>query len=471
MDECIGTDQPIYYTGCCTNSKIISPHQKIRIVFVNLNIGNRYFFDMSGTNNVQIFYSDDNFVAQYNEYSTRAFIAVKTEFCELNYLTINLYDADRNLLKTRSVGVSCESAEGKNITDCKGSSVFFIGEPENRNLCFYFTEDCQKIINVTPTPTPTYTSTPTNTVSSTPTQTPTATPTNSQTTTITSTPSQTTSNTPTPTVTSTNTPTPTITTTPTTTTTVTSSATATNTPTPSLVNRCAMRRYLIVRLASTDYLKYSNLSGSYRSSIMTGYRTQLVIDNISVTNGDLILVKNNINGSTWDGSDVYLVQNSGSQFAPWVLVSYVPTTGEWCSLFSDSFTGTQDQYCPVFIQQGLINLKTEWLLPSSFPTQGAIQSDLRCLDDIILRQVRIATINNIALTGLPVIDGIQTAINDRILVKNQTNSVDNGIYIITGSGKAWYRSPDARDNLNVLTELRVYISQGSVNKDTVWTIS
>lgn len=470
LDECIGTDQPVYYLGCCTNSKLISPHHRIQIVFVNLNIGNRYFFEIAGTDNIKVFGTEDNFIAHYYEYLTTAFIAVKTEFCELNYLTINLYDENKNLLKTRSVSVSCESAENKNITDCTGSSVFFINEPLNSNACFYFTDECRKIINVTPTPTPTNTSTPTNTTTSTPTQTTTSTPTNTQTPTTTSTPSQTPTNTPTPSVTNTNTPTPTITRTPTPTVTVTSSTTATNTPTPSLVNRCAMRSYLIVKAGTTEQLPYTNLSGSYRSAIMTGSRSPLVIDGMSLDVGDLILVKNNVGGSTWTGCDVYSVQNAGSQFAPWVLVSYVPTTGDWCSLFSDNFTGTQDKYCPVYIQTGTTNAKSEWLLPSSFSTQGAIQSDLRCVDDVVLRQVRLATVANITLSGMPTVDGIQTSINDRILVKDQNDPIENGIYIIAGTDKPWYRSPDVRDNLNLITELRIYVSQGVVNKDSVWTI-
>lgn len=96
---------------------------------------------------------------------------------------------------------------------------------------------------------------------------------------------------------------------------------------------------------------------------------------------------------------------------------------------------------------------------------------MRCVDDVIIRQVRLATVANITLTGLPVIDGIQTSINDRVLVKNQTDPIENGIYIVAGADKSWYRSSDVRDNLNIITELRVYVSQGVVNKDSVWIIN
>jgi hypothetical protein len=469
FDVCIGTDQPAYYLGCCTNSKLISPHHRFQVAFVNLNIGNKYYFEIIGTNNVKIFVNEDNFVAtSYFEYLVTAFMSVKTEFCELNYVTINLYDENKNLLKSRSVSVSCETSPNQEINDCKGASVFFY-VPEQKNICFYFEEVCSKIINVTPTPTPTNTATPTNTSTPTPTQTGTPTATNSQTPTVTATPSMTGTNTPTPSTTATNTPTPTTTTTTTPTTTITPSPTATNTPTPSLVNRCAQRNYLMVRVGTISNLAYSNLAGSYRSAIMTGYRAPLVIDGITLQSGDKILVKNNTNNQNWIGSDVYVVQNAGSQFAPWVLVSYTAQTGDWCSIFTDNFSGTSEKYCPIYIQEGDVNSKSEWLLPSTFDISGAIQSDLRCVDDIVIRQVRLATTGNISLSGLPIIDGVQTNINDKILVKDQNNPIDNGIYIVA-SGTSWYRSQDTRDNLNLITELRIYVSQGIVNKNTVWII-
>ena len=53
----------------------------------------------------------------------------------------------------------------------------------------------------------------------------------------------------------------------------------------------------------------------------------------------------------------------------------------------------------------------------------------------------VATLANITLSGLQTIDGYLTLVGDRVLVKNQTNAANNGIYI--ASATAWTRSLDA----------------------------
>lgn len=54
--------------------------------------------------------------------------------------------------------------------------------------------------------------------------------------------------------------------------------------------------------------------------------------------------------------------------------------------------------------------------------------------------VAVATTENIALSGLLLIDGYQTVAGDRVLAKNQTDKTDNGIYIVAAG--AWTRSTD-----------------------------
>ena len=53
----------------------------------------------------------------------------------------------------------------------------------------------------------------------------------------------------------------------------------------------------------------------------------------------------------------------------------------------------------------------------------------------------VATLTNITLSGLQAIDGYTTLAGDRVLVKNQTNAANNGIYI--ASATTWSRSLDA----------------------------
>jgi hypothetical protein len=85
--------------------------------------------------------------------------------------------------------------------------------------------------------------------------------------------------------------------------------------------------------------------------------------------------------------------------------------------------------------------------------------------------VRVATTANVTLAGSApnVVDGVTLAANDRILVKNQTSSAENGIYYVstlgTGSNGTWTRSTDANTSADVTSGLYVYVSEGtSTNK-------
>lgn len=84
--------------------------------------------------------------------------------------------------------------------------------------------------------------------------------------------------------------------------------------------------------------------------------------------------------------------------------------------------------------------------------------------------VRAATTANgtlaTAFANGQVIDGITLATNDRILIKNQTNGQDNGIYVVQASG-APVRATDA-DTTAELRNATVWVSLGTANADTAW---
>lgn len=58
--------------------------------------------------------------------------------------------------------------------------------------------------------------------------------------------------------------------------------------------------------------------------------------------------------------------------------------------------------------------------------------------------VRVATTANITLSGTQTIDGVSLSVGDRVLVKNQSNAKDNGIYEVKNNG--WTRAADADNN-------------------------
>lgn len=83
--------------------------------------------------------------------------------------------------------------------------------------------------------------------------------------------------------------------------------------------------------------------------------------------------------------------------------------------------------------------------------------------------VKMATTTNISLSGLIVVDGVTTQSGDRILVKNQTNATQNGIYI-ANSG-LWSRSSDANNASNLINGTVVYVLQGATQSTQCYVLS
>jgi hypothetical protein len=67
----------------------------------------------------------------------------------------------------------------------------------------------------------------------------------------------------------------------------------------------------------------------------------------------------------------------------------------------------------------------------------------------------VATTANITLSGLQTIDGIALADGDRVLVKDQTNTVENGIYLARAS--AWERAKDFNGNRDAVRGTMVLV--------------
>lgn len=83
--------------------------------------------------------------------------------------------------------------------------------------------------------------------------------------------------------------------------------------------------------------------------------------------------------------------------------------------------------------------------------------------------VYVATTLNIGLSGLQVIDGIQLATGNRVLVKDQIDKKANGIYI--ASIDNWQRAEDANTGDKLTAGSFVFIEHGDTWKDTGWVMS
>lgn len=82
---------------------------------------------------------------------------------------------------------------------------------------------------------------------------------------------------------------------------------------------------------------------------------------------------------------------------------------------------------------------------------------------------RVATTANLTLSGLQTVNGVALAANDRVLVKDQTDSTKNGIY--AASATAWARAKDFNGNRDCVTGTMVWTSEGSANPGTFYRLT
>ena len=108
-------------------------------------------------------------------------------------------------------------------------------------------------------------------------------------------------------------------------------------------------------------------------------------------------------------------------------------------------------------------------------TKGYVDSARQGLD--VKQSVRVASTANVAIaTGLEagdVIDGVTLVAGDRVLLKNQTTTSENGIYVAVASGAA-SRSTDANgtaDTGELKSGTFAFVEEGTVNFDSGFVVS
>ena len=86
--------------------------------------------------------------------------------------------------------------------------------------------------------------------------------------------------------------------------------------------------------------------------------------------------------------------------------------------------------------------------------------------------VRVASTGNVNLASAPAaIDGVTLVNGDRILLKNQTDATQNGIYVFAGTGNALVRSADADSDEEVTQGFTTMVVEGTLNQRTGWLLA
>ncbi len=80
-----------------------------------------------------------------------------------------------------------------------------------------------------------------------------------------------------------------------------------------------------------------------------------------------------------------------------------------------------------------------------------------------------ATTANITLSGIQTIDDELLPAGARVLVKDQAQAKENGIYVVPAAG-VWKRAQDADTSVEVTPGLFVSVEKGMVNGDSMWQL-
>ena len=91
-------------------------------------------------------------------------------------------------------------------------------------------------------------------------------------------------------------------------------------------------------------------------------------------------------------------------------------------------------------------------------TKAYVDSVVQGLD--VKASVRVASTENVDLAAATVVDGVTLADGDRVLVKNQTNKAENGVYVKTASGLV--RAEDFAGD-KVSSGAFTFVEEGTVN--------
>jgi len=158
-----------------------------------------------------------------------------------------------------------------------------------------------------------------------------------------------------------------------------------------------------------------------------------------------------------------------------------PTAGRTISLPNASGTAAlvENKLHDFALATSSVDLNNQKVTNLADPTNAQDAANKRYVDAAVVgidwkASVRAATTAAVTLATAfengDTLDGVTLATGNRILVKDQTDGTENGIYVVEASG-APTRASDADTAAEVTASFAVFVEEGTVNADAAWTLT
>lgn len=211
---------------------------------------------------------------------------------------------------------------------------------------------------------------------------------------------------------------------------------------------------------------YRTAADTYAVRSVTG-----TAGNIVVTDGDGVAGNPTVNLAA-------VTQANSGSFLKVTLDGFGRVTGNTAVVAGDITSLVDTVYVNVAgdTMSGSLNMGGNLITNLGAPVAGTDAVTKNYVDSVLTglswkQAVRAATTGPVtlatALEAGDTLDGVTLVAGDRILVKNQADQTENGIYIVQASG-----APVRADDANTGAELRgasVYVEEGTANQDTGWS--
>jgi hypothetical protein len=85
---------------------------------------------------------------------------------------------------------------------------------------------------------------------------------------------------------------------------------------------------------------------------------------------------------------------------------------------------------------------------------------------------RVMATTNVSVTAAPAaIDGVTLTTGDRVLLSGQSAGAENGLWVYATAGNPMTRAADADAGAEVSAGLTVFVAEGTVGHDTIWSLA